>query len=105
MDHHSHRKNESNIQTQQDPIVLSAALREYETALKLEIKLRNIIPGVRLIAPNNDSTKNQEDIAAAALFLGWNSTTWQDLHVDHNTHHKQIDDDDYPRTLGQYISD
>jgi len=54
------------------------ALQEYENALKQEMQLRTILPGIRLIAPN-DSRQNQEDVAAAALFLGWNTTMWDSI--------------------------
>jgi hypothetical protein len=66
---------------------LKSALEEYEAALKLEMKLRTVLPGIRVIAPN-DSRKNKEDIAAAQLFLGWNSTDW-DTVVDVDIHNKE----------------
>ncbi len=46
------------------------AIKAYETALKEELNLRTIIPGVRIVAPN-DASRREEDIAAAKQFLGW----------------------------------
>ncbi len=46
------------------------ATKAYETALKEELNLRTIIPGVRIVAPN-DAARREEDIAAAKQFLGW----------------------------------
>lgn len=45
------------------------ALNEYEVSLKEELNLRTIIPGVRIVAPN-DAARREEDISAAKQFLG-----------------------------------
>jgi len=47
-----------------------AAVTEYEKALNDELSLRTIIPGVRIVAPNDPKTK-EKDIAAAKQFLGY----------------------------------
>jgi len=47
-----------------------AAVSEYEMALNEELRLRTIIPGVRIVAPNDPKTK-EEDVAAAKQFLGF----------------------------------
>merc|ERR1712238_648272 len=46
-----------------------AAVTEYEKALNEELSLRTIVPGVRIVAPNDPKTK-EADIAAAKQFLG-----------------------------------
>mmetsp|Transcript_3304 Transcript_3304/g.4830 ORF Transcript_3304/g.4830 Transcript_3304/m.4830 type:complete len:243 (+) Transcript_3304:35-763(+) len=47
---------------------VTASLTEYENALLYEEKMRTIIPGVRIRAPNN-AMNNEEDVAAAKQFL------------------------------------
>lgn len=46
-----------------------AAVTDYEMALNKELSLRTIIPGVRIVAPNDPKSKD-EDVAAAKQFLG-----------------------------------
>ena len=46
------------------------AIKAYEAALKEELNLRTIIPGVRIVAPN-DAARREQDIAAAKQFLDW----------------------------------
>lgn len=46
------------------------AVKAYEVALKEELNLRTIIPGVRIVAPN-DAARREQDIAAAKQFLDW----------------------------------
>jgi hypothetical protein len=70
-------------------------LEEYEAALKLEMKLRTVLPGIRVIAPN-DSRKNKEDIAAAQLFLGWNSTDWDTVVDNMDIHNNGKEDKKSP---------
>eukprot|EP00584_Thalassiosira_punctigera_P023053 CAMPEP_0172555392 /NCGR_PEP_ID=MMETSP1067-20121228/58392_1 /TAXON_ID=265564 ORGANISM="Thalassiosira punctigera, Strain Tpunct2005C2" /NCGR_SAMPLE_ID=MMETSP1067 /ASSEMBLY_ACC=CAM_ASM_000444 /LENGTH=277 /DNA_ID=CAMNT_0013343909 /DNA_START=22 /DNA_END=855 /DNA_ORIENTATION=+ len=48
------------------------AKNEYERALREEIDLRTIMPGVRIVAPN-DPKRDKEEMAAAKRFLGWGS--------------------------------
>jgi len=43
---------------------------EYENALRNELDLRTIIPGVRIVAPN-DPKRDAEERANAKRFLGW----------------------------------
>ena len=45
------------------------ALNKYEVSLKEELNLCTIIPGVRIVAPN-DAARREEDISAAKQFLG-----------------------------------
>jgi len=52
-----------------DEAAVQQALQEYEIALDQEERLRTIIPGVRIVAPNNPN-QSQDDIAAAKQFLG-----------------------------------
>jgi hypothetical protein len=47
---------------------VEAAMEKYRTALTDELQLRTIIPGVRIVAPN-DPERKEEDIAAAKQFL------------------------------------
>jgi hypothetical protein len=49
-------------------LVVRQAMKEYEAALDEEERLRTIIPGVRIIAPNNPNS-SKSDIAAAKQFL------------------------------------
>lgn len=49
---------------------VQAAVKAYESSLKEELALRTIIPGVRIVAPN-DPERREEDISAAKQFLGW----------------------------------
>lgn len=49
---------------------VASALKEYEDALKSEDNLRTILPGVRVVAPNQSAATNEEDVAAARQFLG-----------------------------------
>ena len=46
-----------------------AALDEYEAALREELSLRQIVPGVRIVAPG-DPRSAEADLAAARQFLG-----------------------------------
>lgn len=46
------------------------AIKAYENALKEELNLRTILPGIRIVAPN-DAARREEDIAAAKQFLDW----------------------------------
>ena len=48
------------------------AKNEYENSLRDEMNLRTIIPGVRIVAPN-DPKRDEEERAAAKRFLGWGS--------------------------------
>jgi hypothetical protein len=52
--------------TEQD---VKAATAAYEYALDQELSLRTIIPGVRIVAPN-DPKQKEEEISAARQFLG-----------------------------------
>jgi len=49
---------------------VQAALDAYKNSLQEELNLRTIIPGVRIVAPN-DPKRREEDIAAAKQFLDW----------------------------------
>lgn len=49
---------------------VSRALSRYEEALREEADLREILPGVRVVAPNNNPEKAESDAAAARQFLG-----------------------------------
>jgi len=49
----------------------------YANALKEELNLRTIIPGVRIVAPN-DPKRDKEERAAAKRFLGWGSDEFGD---------------------------
>lgn len=57
---------------------VKVALEAYEEALKEEMDLRTILPGVRIVAPN-DPERREEDIAAAKQFLGWDLTQDEDV--------------------------
>ena len=50
--------------------VVSRAKVEYESALREELGLRTILPGVRIVAPN-DPNRDEEERANAKRFLGW----------------------------------
>lgn len=60
---------------------VKAALQAYEDALKEELNLRTIIPGIRIVAPN-DAQRREEDIAAAKQFLGWDLALEDDQDVE-----------------------
>ncbi|KAL7472895.1 hypothetical protein ACHAXS_014341 [Conticribra weissflogii] len=53
------------------------AKREYEEALRRELDLRTIVPGVRIVAPN-DPKRDEEERAAARRFLGWGDEEFGD---------------------------
>ena len=53
------------------------AKKEYEDALRSELNLRTVIPGVRIVAPN-DPKRDEEERAAAKRFLGWGSDEFGD---------------------------
>ena len=57
---------------------VSRAKAAYENALTDELNLRTIVPGVRIVAPN-DPKRDEEERAAAKRFLGW---TDKDLGID-----------------------
>lgn len=57
---------------------VARAKAAYENALTDELNLRTIIPGVRIVAPN-DPKRDEEERAAAKRFLGW---TDEDLGID-----------------------
>lgn len=56
---------------------VSLAREEYESALREELNLRKIIPGVRIVAPN-DPKRDAEQRAAAKRFLGWDGNEFED---------------------------
>ncbi|KAL7539334.1 hypothetical protein ACHAXR_009191 [Thalassiosira sp. AJA248-18] len=56
---------------------VTLAKEEYENALIDEMELRTIIPGVRIVAPN-DPKRDEEERAAAKRFLGWGSEEFGD---------------------------
>ena len=49
---------------------VEAALEEYEEALRDELELRRLAPGIRIVAPNDPGGEGGEDAAAARRFLG-----------------------------------
>jgi len=56
---------------------VDAAKAEFENALRDELQLRTIIPGVRIVAPN-DPKRDEEQRAAAKRFLGWDANEFDD---------------------------
>ncbi|KAL7552754.1 hypothetical protein ACHAWF_015992 [Thalassiosira exigua] len=56
---------------------VARAKREYEVALREEMRLRTVAPGVRIAAPN-DPRRDEEERAAARRFLGWGSEEFGD---------------------------
>lgn len=60
----------SSAETRPDADTVKRALQEYQDALKSEDELRTLIPGVRVVAPNQPAGANEEDVAAARQFLG-----------------------------------
>ncbi len=58
--------------------LVTAAKKEYEDALRAEMDLRKIAPGIRIIAPD-DPRRNEEERAAAKRFLGWGSEEFGDI--------------------------
>ena len=58
--------------------LVTAAKKEYEDALRAEMELRKIAPGIRIIAPD-DPRRNEEERAAAKRFLGWGSEEFGDI--------------------------
>jgi hypothetical protein len=56
---------------------VTKAKDRYESALREELNLRTVIPGVRIVAPN-DPKRDEEQRAAAKRFLGWNSSDFGD---------------------------
>lgn len=50
---------------------------EYENALKEELGLRTILPGIRIVAPN-DPTRDAKERADAKRFLGWGNDEFGD---------------------------
>jgi hypothetical protein len=55
---------------------VQSALKEYEQALIDEDRARTVLPGVRIVAPDNSASK--ENVAAAKQFLGTSLTSQQD---------------------------
>lgn len=56
---------------------LLRAKNEYARALREEMDLRTIAPGVRIVAPN-DPKKDEEERAAAKRYLGWDNDEFGD---------------------------
>mmetsp|Transcript_31145 Transcript_31145/g.67363 ORF Transcript_31145/g.67363 Transcript_31145/m.67363 type:complete len:274 (-) Transcript_31145:49-870(-) len=56
---------------------VTRAKKKYENALREEMDLRTIVPGVRIVAPN-DPKRDEEERAAAKRFLGWGSDEFGD---------------------------
>lgn len=56
---------------------MTRAKKKYENALREEMDLRTIVPGVRIVAPN-DPKRDEEERAAAKRFLGWGSDEFGD---------------------------
>jgi hypothetical protein len=61
--------------TEADVVRAKAA---YESALKNELSLRTIIPGVRIVAPK-DPKREEDERAAAKRFLGWGDEDFGDI--------------------------
>jgi hypothetical protein len=57
--------------------VVTRARVEYESALREELSLRTILPGMRIVAPN-DPSRDEEERAAAKRFLGWGGEEFGD---------------------------
>ena len=78
--------NKTNTQIEKDipsdrySSMVAAAKKEYEDALRAELSLRSIAPGVRIVAPD-DPRRNEEDRAAAKRFLGWGSEEFGDANA------------------------
>lgn len=68
----------SDVDRRPTEVDVARAKAAYENALRDELNLRTIIPGVRIVAPN-DPKRDEEERAAAKLFLGWND---KDLGID-----------------------
>lgn len=60
-----------------DREAVSRAKAEYENALREELGLRTILPGVRIVAPN-DPNRDEEERANAKRFLGWGKEEFGD---------------------------
>jgi hypothetical protein len=79
-------ENKTNTQIEKDisshrySTMVVAAKKEYEDALRAELSLRSIAPGVRIVAPD-DPRRNEEDRAAAKRFLGWGSEEFGDANA------------------------
>jgi len=58
-----------------------AAVSDYKIALTEELKLRTILPGIRIVAPN-DPKRREEDVAAAKQFLGFDLRDGEDSDLD-----------------------
>lgn len=56
---------------------VAIARDEYENSLRAEMDLRTIVPGVRIVAPN-DPKRDEEERAAAKRFLGWGGEEFGD---------------------------
>lgn len=56
---------------------VTRAKAEYENALKEELGLRTIVPGIRIVAPN-DPTRDEKERADAKRFLGWGNDEFGD---------------------------
>ena len=62
--------------------IVQSALKEYEQALIDEDRARTVLPGVRIVAPDNSASK--ENVAAAKQFLGTSLTSQQDKENSQN---------------------
>lgn len=56
---------------------MTQAKAEYENALNEELDLRTIVPGIRIVAPN-DPKRDEKERAAAKRFLGWQNEDFGD---------------------------
>jgi hypothetical protein len=60
---------------------VNEAIAEYKSALEQELALRTIVPGVRIVAPN-DPKRSEADIAAAKQFLGLDFDAKEEMWMD-----------------------
>ncbi|KAL7513246.1 hypothetical protein ACHAXN_010294 [Cyclotella atomus] len=68
---------DDNGRSRPDEERVASAKKKYEDALREEMDLRSILPGVRIVAPN-DPKRDEEQRAAAKRFLGWDATDFDD---------------------------
>lgn len=84
------------------PEQVQRAVQTYQAALDEEERLRTLLPGIRLRAPNNPQ-KSEQDQQAVRQFLGPNATTFVNESNEQDAPKIVLPDEDAPFNIGPVL--
>lgn len=84
------------------PEQVQRAVQTYQAALDEEERLRTLLPGIRLRAPNNPQ-KSEMDQQAVRQFLGPNATTFVNESNEQDAAQSSVPDEDAPFSIGPVL--